>query len=451
MNSLVLALMDNSGFIVNGTPNIRKIKDTPKSKLMRFCEEFAELTSYKKLTPEYSAYNHSASIALGGGRYPCSSNRCRTSKVEQLTQFAAFYSNHVYVHNFMHNYVLHGDTGSDFKFDLADDISILAYLFPFIEAGLISFVTYDNYCPHCMALTSINENMGDKFKAACDYLEQMYLSEVKYYVEKDGSNFGLTAEGPEFLLPHKTRFSQYDRKSEEYSYVKDIVGTKKDRILLNSGQIVDLKINSDAANDVIRSIAIELSGSHHLKTSYLSESELEIGFIKQFNDNEFKVRRASLMEKHLTCIVPFLSNINPLDIIKLRSNENDSFIVFRQSLSKAIDEYKTIGETFSETDAVSLYSDVVEPSIARLEIKFNSARRSLAKDTTREIVSWVGAISAGFYTGAFTSSMLAGSAALAGAKIGADFVKNIMAKSDAEETIKQEDMYFLWKIKQLSK
>lgn len=450
MSTSLLALLDNSGFIVNGKPNISKIKDTPKSKLMRFCEEFSELTSYKLLAPQNSIYSHSASISLGAGRYPCASKICRISKAEQLAQFAAFYSNHVYVNNFMHSHVLHTKS-SELRTDIIDDLTILSYLYPLVESDLISFVTYDDICPHCMAITSINENMGDQFKDACSYLEQVYLSEVKYTVAKEGTGFSLIAEGPELLIPHKTNWSEIDRKNKNFNYVKDIVGSKNTAVQLSLDQIKNMKINNDAADEIIRSIAIELSGAHHLKTSFLSESELEIGFLKQFTGSQLNIKRASLMEKYLTCFVPFLSNVNTKDIIKLRSNENDSFIVFRQSLSKAIDEYKYIGESFSEEDAMSLYSDVVEPSIAKLEMKFNGAKRSFAKDTTREILSWVGAISAGFYTGAFMSSLLAGSAALASAKIGADIVKNIMAKSDAEEIIKHEDMFFLWKIKQLAK
>jgi len=444
---LALALFENTGFIVNGKPNIRKIIDTPKSKLMHFCEEFAEITSYQALPPGHSIYSHSASLSLGGGPYPCASIECRIDKVKQLAQFATFYSDHVYLNNFTYRHVCHSNTTAGFKKDVIDDVTILAYLYPLMKEGLISFVTYDQECPHCIAISAIGVNMGNKYEEACDYLQEMYLTEVKYYLKREGAIIMLHTEGHESLIPHNNSYSDVRKKSDRYSYVNDIVGKSSSEVLLTIDQVKELELNKGEANNIIRSMAIELNGAHFLKTSFLSENELEIDFLKQLSDSN-SLKRTNLMEKYLTCIVPFLQNVNPVNLLRLRNNENDSFVIFRQSLTKAIDEYKLIGESITERDAIALYSDIIQPNISRLDLKINSAKKNFSKDTTREVIGWVGAISAGFYLGVTTSSLLVG---LAGLKIGADIIKNVMIKSDPEESIRNEEMYYLWKIKQLSK
>jgi hypothetical protein len=133
MNSMILALFSNSGFVINGKPNIAKIKDTPKSKLLRFCEELGEITSYRNFSPEASTYTHSASLSLSGSIYPCAGSSCRLEKAEQLVQFAALYSNHVYLNNFMQRHVLHANHNRELKQDIMDDIKVLSYLYPLIE------------------------------------------------------------------------------------------------------------------------------------------------------------------------------------------------------------------------------------------------------------------------------------------------------------------------------
>jgi len=73
------------------------------------------------------------------------------------------------------------------------------------------------------------------------------------------------------------------------------------------------------------------------------------------------------------------------------------------------------------------------------------------KDSRRKIVGWVGAISAGIFAGVSTSNILAGSVAFGAAKAGAELLDTIMSNSDAEESARQDDMYFLWRAKKLAK
>ncbi len=79
-----------------------------------------------------------------------------------------------------------------------------------------------------------------------------------------------------------------------------------------------------------------------------------------------------------------------------------------------------------------------------------NGKRLLRTTALRQAAGWIGSISAGIYTGLFTSNPLAGAAAFGAAKVGAEFLESLMAKSDVQELIRQDEMYFLWRVKQLA-
>ncbi len=89
MTEYIITLLENYGFIKNGRMNNAQIEESTFSDLIGFCEEFSQITSYKNYNPETTIYTHSASLPLGGNRTPCSSLKCRVSKVKKMTQFAA--------------------------------------------------------------------------------------------------------------------------------------------------------------------------------------------------------------------------------------------------------------------------------------------------------------------------------------------------------------------------
>ncbi len=157
-----------------------------------------------------------------------------------------------------------------------------------------------------------------------------------------------------------------------------------------------------------------------------------------------------LMQKYLTCLLPFVESVDAQSLIKLRNSEQEAFILFRAALTKAIEEYKIAGDSFTERDAQAVYADILQPRLASLSAKISKADKSLFKGVVRKIAGWTGAISVGFLTGIFTTP-LAGAAAFGATKIGAEVIEETMAKSDKKETISQDELYFLWKVKELSK
>ena len=222
-------------------------------------------------------------------------------------------------------------------------------------------------------------------------------------------------------------------------------------VTLNRSEIRKMGLHKRLAGEIYGNIRLELFTSQIFHTSFLTERPIHIDIINSISEDSSLYRRNMLVEKYLTTLVPFLSDIDVADLIKLRNREQESFIVFRQSLNRAIDECRKSDEHLLERSAKEIYSDIIAPQLAKLDLRIRSAKKDLVKSTRRKALAWGGAISFGMYTGFIPSELAAVASIIGLSKIIADFLEMSMNKSDVTEFIKNEEMYFLWRIRELTK
>jgi len=332
--------------------------------------------------------------------------------------------------------------------EFTEDLLIFSALLPLIEAGRIQLVTFQDICPHCLSLEALEQNAKTEYDKAITDLRKRYLKEVSYSILYEEGFLSLFGQGHEDLIPHGGLTVVFSDLTLLPSKAQSLILKAKTtgEIKLTTAQAKKIQAAQYFSDPIFASIAFELGGTHFLKTSYLSESDLELSFIRSLSKDPIVRRRTALMSKYLTCIVPFIDSVDTSALIRLRDNEQEAFSLFRAALTKAIEEYKSQGKAFTERDAQAVYADIIQPRLATLDAKIRSAKRSFRKGGVRKVLGWTGAISVGLYTGIFTADPLVGAAAFGAAKL----FESIMAKSDLEETIKQDDMYFLWKVRELA-
>jgi len=455
MNEHLIALLENSGFLRDGKPNLEFVDKASLGEIIDFCVQFSDISSYDNVEFQRSIYTHASSESLGGGRSPCMSLRCRSKKVEQLIQFAALYSDRVYIKNFLHDHV-NASLDSKNNYWIFDqfrvDIEILSRLVPLIKSGHIAPITFQNICPHCLTVKSLRQTAENEYNKACRELEDKYYDKVNYKLIFDKGLYTVSATGPESLIHDGLSATIYrDKSAIEKSLPKLIKKLKSSKeIELTRAQAIKLKIGKKLAGETIKSAAFEIGSAQFLGTAFLTDNELEVEFIRHLTNDPIAKRRTALMNKYLNCLVPFIDNIHTTDLVKLRIAEEEAFILFRNAITKAVEEYKTHGSTFSERDAQAVYADIVQPHLTMLDAKIKKAKRHFIKDSRRQLIGWAGSISVGLYTGFFTADPLSGAAAFAASKAGAEFIEHLITKSDSEEEVKDDEWYFLWNLKRLS-
>ena len=190
--------------------------------------------------------------------------------------------------------------------------------------------------------------------------------------------------------------------------------------------------------------------SQLLQTSYLSETELPIQILSAVSGDCDLARRNSIVQKYLTSMVPFIGGLSPAAIVRQRQREQEAFFTYRRALNKAIDNVRSQRASFKESDARAIFSDVVAPELAKLDRSVRSAKRDLLKDIGRSVGVWGGAITFGIYTGFLPAELLGAAKVLGLTKILADIGQTAAKMVSTRDTIKKEDIYFFWRVRQIS-
>lgn len=456
MSHPLFDLIEKSGFLRKDEVNLSLIERLSTAEIIDFAERSLEVTSVREHPGEKSIFSHSASLSLSGGRWPCSSLNCRLARAQELAQFAALFSDRVYINNFLGDHAIHPEVEDSLddtirwlrQRNFAEDLVVFIHLRPLIEAGRIIPISPPEYCPHCLAPRSLGKADDRRLRKAFRRLIDRYNKDLSVSLERSGDLYTFTARGPEILFEHGfssfTSLKSPDNLDQMPRIKKQVESGKE--VTLSKTAYEKLDLESTFFGPVYRNLKYELATSQCLNSSLLSERVLDIEFLKDLSEDPDLALRNHIMEKHLTCLVPFLDDVHPSDLVRLRNQEEEAFVLFRRALSRAIDEQKSQKNLLSERDAKALYHDLIEPQLSLIDAKVKAARRQLIKGTRRKLLGWTAAISFGIFTG-FLPTGLAAAAALGLTKILAEFLEDLMTKSDAEETIRSQEMFFLWKVK----
>jgi len=443
-----------------GEVNVTKLAATSISDLLELAEQAAEVTSAASLEQERTSFAHTASLELGGGPSPCVEIGCRIGHADQLARYAALYGDRIYTNCFFADHVAHADSAmranpETVRSRMKDDLAVLLHLRPLIEAGRVIPVTPPrNHCPHCLSIhTTFDEDTLRRLNAVTDHVARRHLREVEVIVERIGPRYFVRLKGPEDLLEHGGGGIIFDQIPDGLRSDPRLVARihHGGPIKLTRSQRLALGTHKREAEKIRQNLVFELSVCQCLGTSLLTSNQLDVDLLTAISQDAVIAKRNALIQRHLTAIVPFLEELDVRDLLELRTKEADSFILFRGALSKAISDTSANGADFTEERARQIYGDVLAPQLAGLDLKMAGARRAFRKTTGRRIVGWVGAISFGAFTGILPAGLVAAAQALGLTKVLADSTEAAMTLSDAEESIRSDEMYFLWRLRKLAK
>jgi hypothetical protein len=459
MKHILFERLDKAGFLKRKSVNYDAIAHASPFEILDFATKPCEVLSSKNLSRDNSVLANAASISLGCGRWPCNSLSCRLKRAEQLAQFAALYSDQVYIRYPLSDYIKHIESKhlpdeSVIKTNFAEDLVLLNYLRPLIESKKILPITPPHVCLDCLAKHSLGLKDDKQLNKAFNSLEQRMENEIDTSLSlKPNKIYYLRADGPEDLLEHGFSGTYSNKPFSFFKKMPCILARikKGETIHLSKKELRKIGYAEHLTDMNYQSIIFGLTLAQCLKTGFLTEMPLHVEFLKQFSFTSPRIERDMLIEKHLTCLVPFLKELSPTEILKIRENEEDSFVLFKSAITEAVDEYRKNYGKFNEADAKALYSDVLRPKLAELENKVGKARRLLIKGSCRKILAWTGAISFGVYMGLLPQGLAAAAAFLGLTKVLADFTEGLMNKSDINESARGHNMYFLWRLKKMSR
>lgn len=370
------------------------------------------------------------------------------------------YSDCVYVDNFFLDYVhFKGRRRENVRMNLLTDIAVLLVIRPLLENGFIKFYTPEAHacinCYYAALGVDTRRRIDQGYKQlADDYLTNSTVTLLRYTKRV----WELQYDGPEEYFDHATILSSVVRATN--TKVHQILGSKSQVLerLRKDGSVQlsqtvkrQLGLHSRFAREIADSVTFGILLSRILRTSFLTDQLMDISFLRSVSSNPQIDQRNLIALKHLTSIVPFVGEVSISDLIKIRKREGEAFIQYRQALNEAIDEVKSGSPNFGEKEARALYSDVIAPRLATLDRSVNLAKRDLLKKASTSIVAVAGAISFGLYTGFIPKELAEMARGLGFTKIAADVFEKLLTLGNAQDAIKNQNLYFLWKAKKLAK
>ncbi len=454
---MLFTQLENSGVIRGNEVVFDVVKKLSANRIFELAEEASELTAVNQVPHATSLFEHSATISLSGGRHPCEGLSCRLQRVSELARFAALYSDHVYIRNPLMHYNIHVEKRKNVNIsilrkELFEDLLVMNELRPLVEAGRIVPITPPGTrCPHCLWDQNENSDECTKLRPEFERLQKEFFNGVSVKLGRDGNGYYAELEGDEILLEHDTIVTM-DSLPQELILNKGIRTKLRsgNKILLGDNWKNLLGFHKTLATETFENIIFELVLSNVLKTSFLTERRLHLRIFDSLSSNDGLNLRNHTIERYLTALVPFAQDVAISDLLKLREREGNSFQVFRQYLTKVIDEVRTVRGEFSEKDARQLYFDMLAPALAGLNTKVEEAQRDLKRTVMRRSVTWIGAISFGLFTGVLPAEFGALAGALGIVNVLQETGEMLINKADTTKGLKTDPLYFLWKVRNLS-
>ncbi len=395
-----------------------------------------------------------SSVSLAGGRQPCAGYECRSKKLFELANYAALYADRIYIDNFLGLPPFSDDAAEvEAQYRFESDLKLMLMIRPLLQDGRIVPVTVKrDYCVHCLAKNAVGTKTKAKIDRAYRWLISRFQHETSVSLHYDDEEDVPFAEisGPDELIEHGGAcLALYDPRLMPAA-AELLAASTLSHVPVSGAGRKKLQMDAFLADEVLESIAFELNIAARLKATFVTDRSIHIQLLERISGDRELLRRNHILQRHLTSIVPFVNDVALDDLLRLRRNEADAFEAFRSSLNASVETYLRHRGKFSEEDAISLHADVIAPQLARLNQKVSVARRKITKAGTTKAAAWTGAIAFGWYSGFVPSELVAAANALGLTQVAANILETFGGRTSAEEEIRAEDMYFLWRVRHLS-
>lgn len=140
--------------------------------------------------------------------------------------------------------------------------------------------------------------------------------------------------------------------------------------------------------------------------------------------------------------LPVMTELPVRDVIRLRADEAEYFLTFRDALQAAIRERLAAGDSAPEA-AATIEHDIIQPALNNIAARLRSAERSVGRKIGTAV---------GFGAVTATIGVITGAPLVVGAGVAAmgTSVPSAQKYFDAKGSIELADMYFLWRLESLA-
>lgn len=449
----VFTFLRGKNLVRRNKPNIDVLKRLARTEIHDLAQELVEISTRTDIERESTVFAHSASLSLGGGREECRELSCRLRRLESLARFVLLYSDRAYINNFFSDYHHFRNWPQDrLQATFHEDLLILLEMKSLLESGFIQlFAPSADVCPHCLSYYKNKYLPEEKRRASRLFLKlkKDYLEGSSVILERDAQGYAFYVSGPPLLYEHGGHCWTANRLPSAVKCRPRLVKRLESdgRLIVSKTLQKELHFHRSYANTVVRTVSFGTVTAQALGTSFLTDRDLDVSCLAALSTDTDIEARNRLAFAHMKTFVPFVDDVSLKNLTTVRERERESLIQFRTALNRAIDEFRNRKTRFTSKTAKELYSDLIAPRLATLDKRLSSAKKDLVSKVGRSVIATSGALVFGLYTGVLPAELLGMAKAFGLTKITSDLIREAMALRDAEKTIRNDELYFLWKLR----
>jgi hypothetical protein len=393
----------------------------------------------------------------------CSSSKCRLRRVDRLSRFATLYSDSVYIQSYF-NWFDHFDIPEDWyqeyrlRNSISGSIKIINAIEPLIRNGVVKFLpTGIGVCKTCY--TELNERqkaLTSKLAEEIKKLEKLYsdTTSAKLTIHSipssiDAHLYEIHVTCDEDLFDHGC----YVRTSTELPPIllrKVANKPSLEEYQLSSSEILRGHVNRALLKAIARDLSCLKFYCYKSNLKYLTDRTLDISLLQATTEENNFLKYNEVLSRQLMFEMPIFSNISLSSLLKIRANEYDAFISYRETINNLINEYIAQGHQLSPKIAKQIYSDIIQPKVLRLDERISKIRASAILRSLSKVALSASALVFGLY-GNYVPSEIRPFLISYGLLEAASTVKSIPDITKAPAEIRNDNLYFLWKLSKKSK
>lgn len=421
--------------------NIDNIFDTinklPEKELQSFVEFIYECipNAYVKGDP---LFNFSTNASISGSVYPCACFECKMKNLSNLAFFATLYAERVIIPSPID---YHYQQYTHYKLPinrrrLIEDILLLLYIKPLVLKRIIGFYTLRiNICKDCLQKQlKKEERLLKEAENIKEYIKKEMQLDFTIYTKHEKKDLYIYVDPKSDLILPGNIVCGSKRKSDVFKKYINIPDTTVSFEDFEKLGFVDYLIDPIIDDFLLHSIWKE-----HGKTTYLTNRPIDTLIMKGLGEKDFATQNVL---NYINPILPLIENVNIENLLKIRENEYDSFLVYRDKLREIIKS----NNLKTEKDYQDAYNDLIQPEINKMNNILHKNRKHLIKKIGIDVGLTSIICSIGVYNN-FSFEGITGLMSLLGISTG---IKDIVQLS-SEESIAENDLYFLWKVNKKNK
>ncbi len=374
-----------------GLGGAKALVRAPKTSLLDFAVEssFSVPMQVHGATPKFGFM---ANTPLSGGSSPCSEIDCRIARVDTLARFAALYADHVAIRNPFADYSPDMPV-SILRQRLVGDIAVMLRLEPLIEAGVVTVTPpVVAMCARCSSVFEAQrDQLVEAIQSAEDGLVERYMGRITVKRESTGC---VGVYGPEEFVVHGAQFFQTPPESV---FSGRLTRSRKERLV----RAVISPLLEDVYHHHIH--------SRHTGLNYLTDRELDLAVIRSVGGPALKPINRALM-KGLSHSVPIIMRMPIQEILQLRTEEAESFAVYRHAIASIVRD----ADLSTDTAIEDVFEAKLLPELAKVDLAVKNAHKLASRGIKHEVGISAAAISMGMLVGTVQPTIGAVLAALGG-------------------------------------